>query len=82
MSFDFRETTIKAVATDLDGYTIYVGNGSGDLASVDIRTGWELHEHLTVLVSSSCAFYCLVCSFAPNDWDFGLKIYYFFLSQY
>ncbi|GAV68237.1 WD40 domain-containing protein [Cephalotus follicularis] len=39
LSFDFRETPIKAVAEDLDGYTIYIGNGSGDLASVDIRTG-------------------------------------------
>lgn len=39
VSFDFRETTIKAIAEDLDGYTIYVGNGSGDLASFDTRTG-------------------------------------------
>ncbi|KAK4268007.1 hypothetical protein QN277_024715 [Acacia crassicarpa] len=39
ISFDFRETPIKAVAEDIDGYSIYVGNGSGDLASVDIRTG-------------------------------------------
>ncbi|KAK6924708.1 hypothetical protein RJ641_009034, partial [Dillenia turbinata] len=39
MSLDFRETPIKAVAEDEDGNTIYVGNGSGDLASFDIRTG-------------------------------------------
>ncbi|KAB2609155.1 WD repeat-containing protein 74-like [Pyrus ussuriensis x Pyrus communis] len=39
ISFDFQETAIKSVAEDLDGYTIYVGNGSGDLASFDIRTG-------------------------------------------
>ncbi|GMJ14004.1 hypothetical protein like AT1G29320 [Hibiscus trionum] len=39
ISFDFRETPIKAVAEDPDGHTIYIGNGSGDLASVDIRTG-------------------------------------------
>lgn len=39
VSFDFRETPIKALAEDIDGYSIYVGNGSGDLASVDIRTG-------------------------------------------
>ncbi|XP_062169259.1 uncharacterized protein LOC133875229 [Alnus glutinosa] len=39
ISFDFRETPIKAVAEDLDGYTVYIGNGSGDLASVDMRTG-------------------------------------------
>ena len=45
LSFDFRETPIKALAEDIDGYSIYVGNGSGDMASVDIRTGipksWE-----------------------------------------
>ncbi|XP_059657331.1 uncharacterized protein LOC132303902 isoform X1 [Cornus florida] len=39
MSFDFRKTSIKAVTEDLDGHTIFLGNGSGDLASVDIRTG-------------------------------------------
>ncbi|XP_027332129.1 uncharacterized protein LOC113847316 isoform X2 [Abrus precatorius] len=39
LSFDFRETPIKALAEDIDGYTIYIGNGSGDMASVDTRTG-------------------------------------------
>ncbi|KAK9995492.1 hypothetical protein SO802_020178 [Lithocarpus litseifolius] len=39
ISFDFRETPIKSVTEDLDGYTVYVGNGSGDLASFDMRTG-------------------------------------------
>lgn len=39
ISVDFRETPIKAVAEDLDGHKIYIGNGSGDLASIDIRTG-------------------------------------------
>ncbi|XP_050222899.1 uncharacterized protein LOC126672989 [Mercurialis annua] len=39
ISFDFREAPIKAVTEDPDGHTIYIGNGSGDLASVDIRTG-------------------------------------------
>ncbi|RDX68515.1 WD repeat-containing protein 74, partial [Mucuna pruriens] len=39
LSFNFRETPIKALAEDIDGYSIYVGNGSGDMASVDIRTG-------------------------------------------
>ncbi|CAJ1950173.1 unnamed protein product [Sphenostylis stenocarpa] len=39
LSFDFRETPIKAVAEDIDGYSVYVGNGSGDMASFDIRTG-------------------------------------------
>lgn len=40
LSVDFRETPIKAVAEDIDGHTIYIGNGSGDMASVDIRTGY------------------------------------------
>lgn len=39
MSIDFRETSIKAVSEDIDGNTIYIGNGSGDLASFDMRTG-------------------------------------------
>ncbi|XP_050375947.1 uncharacterized protein LOC126793457 [Argentina anserina] len=39
ISVNFRETPIKAIAEDSDGHTIYVGNGSGDLASIDIRTG-------------------------------------------
>ncbi|XP_073136097.1 ribosome biogenesis protein NSA1 isoform X2 [Henckelia pumila] len=39
MSIEFRETPIKSVAEDFDGHTIYVGNGSGDLGSIDIRTG-------------------------------------------
>ncbi|KAF3635761.1 putative calcium-dependent protein kinase 3-like [Capsicum annuum] len=46
VSFDFRETPIKAVAEDVDGHTIYVGNGSGDLASFDIRTGKLLGSFL------------------------------------
>ncbi|KAH8492885.1 hypothetical protein H0E87_022219 [Populus deltoides] len=39
LSFDFRETAIKAITEDQDGHTIYTGNGSGDLASFDMRTG-------------------------------------------
>ncbi|XAR67910.1 hypothetical protein NMG60_11002848 [Bertholletia excelsa] len=39
ISFDFRESPIKAVAEDPDGNTVYIGTGSGDLASVDMRTG-------------------------------------------
>lgn len=39
MSIDFRETPITAVSEDIDGHKIYIGNGSGDLASIDIRTG-------------------------------------------
>ncbi|CAO2839690.1 unnamed protein product [Amaranthus hypochondriacus] len=39
LSVDFRESCIKSVAEDIDGHTIYLGNGSGDLASLDIRTG-------------------------------------------
>ncbi|OWM69513.1 hypothetical protein CDL15_Pgr013974 [Punica granatum] len=39
ISFGFRETAIKAVCEDLDGYTVYVGNGTRDLASFHMRTG-------------------------------------------
>ncbi|KAJ6748442.1 hypothetical protein OIU79_029534 [Salix purpurea] len=39
LSFDFRETAIKVVTEDQDGHTLYIGNGSGDLASFDMRTG-------------------------------------------
>ncbi|KAK1356024.1 WD repeat-containing protein 74 [Heracleum sosnowskyi] len=39
ISFDFLEASITAVTEDLDGRKVYVGNGSGDLASFDIRTG-------------------------------------------
>ncbi|KAL1826180.1 uncharacterized protein LOC108211024 [Daucus carota subsp. sativus] len=39
ISFDFLEAPITAVTEDLNGRTVYVGNGSGDLASYDIRTG-------------------------------------------
>ncbi|KAI4303213.1 hypothetical protein MLD38_038870 [Melastoma candidum] len=35
-SFDFGETPVKAVSEDLDGQTIYVGNGYGDLAAFDL----------------------------------------------
>lgn len=46
MSVDFGETPIKAVAEDLDGHRVYIGNGSGDLASFDIRTGKLLGRFL------------------------------------
>ncbi|GAB2221335.1 hypothetical protein Droror1_Dr00012510 [Drosera rotundifolia] len=39
LSIDFRESPIKALAEDIDGNTIYLGTGSGDLASIDMRTG-------------------------------------------
>ncbi|XP_047308189.1 WD repeat-containing protein 74 [Impatiens glandulifera] len=39
LTYKFRETPIKALTEDLDGNTIYLGNGSGDLASIDTRTG-------------------------------------------
>ncbi|GAB2289407.1 hypothetical protein Dimus_023717 [Dionaea muscipula] len=35
----FRESPIKAIAEDVNGHTIYFGNGSGELASMDTRTG-------------------------------------------
>mgnify|MGYP004722995565 CR=1 FL=1 len=65
MSFDFRETAIKSVAGDLDGHAIYVGNGSGDLASFDIRTGLELHEHLISCLSCFKFFLLFGCIFSP-----------------
>ncbi|CAK7336668.1 unnamed protein product [Dovyalis caffra] len=46
LSFDFRETAIKAVTEDQDGHTIYLGNGSGDLASFDMRTGLDRYLRL------------------------------------
>lgn len=39
ISVDFRESPIKAVVEDPDGHTIYIGTGTGDLASFDMRTG-------------------------------------------
>lgn len=39
LSFDFQEYPIKVIKEDLDGYTVFVGTGSGDLASFDTRTG-------------------------------------------
>ncbi|KAM7264981.1 hypothetical protein ACFE04_002664 [Oxalis oulophora] len=39
LSFDYKEAPIKAIAEDSDGNTIFIGTGSGDLASFDIRTG-------------------------------------------
>ncbi|PKU59597.1 WD repeat-containing protein DDB_G0290555 [Dendrobium catenatum] len=39
VSFDFRESPIKVVKEDLNGHTVYVGTGTGDLASFDMRTG-------------------------------------------
>ncbi|WOL10328.1 WD repeat-containing protein [Canna indica] len=39
ISVNFRESAVRAVCEDIDGYTVYVGNGTGDLASFDMRTG-------------------------------------------
>ncbi|XP_058102241.1 uncharacterized protein LOC131246296 [Magnolia sinica] len=39
LSINFRESPIKVVTEDLDGYTVYLGTGCGDLASFDMRTG-------------------------------------------
>ncbi|XP_024539483.1 WD repeat-containing protein 74 [Selaginella moellendorffii] len=35
----FKESPIKAVAEDPDGFTVYVGNSTGSMASFDMRTG-------------------------------------------
>ncbi|WOL07812.1 WD repeat-containing protein [Canna indica] len=39
ISVNFCESAVRAVCEDIDGYTVYVGNGTGDLASFDMRTG-------------------------------------------
>ncbi|XP_039134019.1 WD repeat-containing protein DDB_G0290555-like [Dioscorea cayenensis subsp. rotundata] len=39
LSINFRESPVKVVTEDLDGYTVYIGTGCGDLASFDMRTG-------------------------------------------
>ncbi|XP_078434298.1 transducin/WD40 repeat-like superfamily protein [Wolffia australiana] len=39
ISVDFRESSIRSLAADLDGNVVYVGTGAGDLASFDMRTG-------------------------------------------
>ncbi|KAG0624808.1 hypothetical protein M758_2G005500 [Ceratodon purpureus] len=39
MMFDYGESPIKTIAPDGDGYMVYVGSGSGDLACFDMRTG-------------------------------------------
>jgi ribosome biogenesis protein NSA1 len=39
ISVDFREAPIKAVAADPNGHNVYIGTGTGDLASFDMRTG-------------------------------------------
>eukprot|EP00249_Psilotum_nudum_P020574 c27764_g1_i4 orf=28-1152(+) len=39
LAFDFRESPIKAVEQDFDGFSVFVGTGSGDLGSFDMRTG-------------------------------------------
>ncbi|KAL6584407.1 hypothetical protein OROMI_003696 [Orobanche minor] len=54
MSIDFRDTPIKAVSEDIDGHTIYIGNGSGDLASIDMRTGMSLRWRLLVRKLLGC----------------------------
>ncbi|KAI0492221.1 hypothetical protein KFK09_026490 [Dendrobium nobile] len=41
VSVDFRESPIKVVKEDLNGHTVYVGTGTGDLASFDMRTGLD-----------------------------------------
>ncbi|KAG0455799.1 hypothetical protein HPP92_023587 [Vanilla planifolia] len=39
LSIDFRESPIRVVREGLDGNTVYIGTGIGDLASFDMRTG-------------------------------------------
>lgn len=79
MLFDFWETAIKAITGDLDGYTLYLGNGSGCLASVEIRTGWELHQHLQLV---SCISHCLTCILIQMIEILVPKFMIFFGSMY
>ena len=46
MSFDYGESPIKSLTLDGDGYTVYVGTGSGDLACFDMRTG----KHIKTII--------------------------------
>ncbi|XP_039133808.1 WD repeat-containing protein DDB_G0290555-like [Dioscorea cayenensis subsp. rotundata] len=39
LSINFQESPVKVVTEDLDGYTVYIRTGCGDLASFDMRTG-------------------------------------------
>ncbi|NP_001140808.1 uncharacterized protein LOC100272883 [Zea mays] len=39
ISVEFKESPIKAVAADPNGHDVYIGTGTGDLASFDMRTG-------------------------------------------
>jgi hypothetical protein len=39
MVMDFGELPIWSIAEDPAGHIVYAGNGGGDLASFDLRTG-------------------------------------------
>lgn len=60
ISVNFRESAIKAVTADLDGYTVYIGTGSGDLASFDMRTGMCICEIAWELGINHCPFLFMV----------------------
>jgi hypothetical protein len=63
ISVDFRESPIKAVVEDPDGHTVYIGTGTGDLASFDMRTGM-ISTRSAVLFAGTQYFWKQVeCSF-------------------
>ena len=59
MSFDFRESPIKAVTEDVDGYAIYLGTGAGDLATFDMRTGIMLLFYMWICSGLIIPILCL-----------------------
>jgi len=64
ISVDFREAPIKAVAADPNGHDVYIGTGTGDLASFDMRTGIAicyllLTHRIENLITSS--FFRMLC---------------------
>lgn len=51
IAFYFHKTLVKEVTKDPDGNTPNIGNGYGDLASVNICTGTQFSKHLIKYVS-------------------------------
>jgi ribosome biogenesis protein NSA1 len=51
MVMDFGELPIWSVAQDPAGHVVYAGNGGGDLASFDLRTGESGGERSGVCIA-------------------------------
>lgn len=73
------ESPITSIVQEDDGYTVHIGTGAGDLASLDMRTG----EHCTSVATEHLSFFsicslslwssrlkavCVVCR--PISWEF------------